>query len=131
MSYFHVVQDVESYSPEQVKGISDDNQQLVDVLNEIRLRIRLHPAQSNFRVVALFIIQHTVYQRKKLAADEKPQERLSIVCGSNAEQGYIGGAICAERAALCRLRFYENVKIMKVVITTDSEHPISPGALCK
>ena len=127
MALNNVVQDIESYTSEQVQELMEQDQNLVDLLNSMRLRIKVHPSQSNFRVVALFIVQHTVV---KIESGDSPQ-RLSFVCGSNAEQGYIGGAICAERATLCRLRFYENVKILKVVITTDSEHPISPGALCK
>ena len=51
--------------------------------------------------------------------------------GTNAEQGYIGGAICAERAALVRLRLYSNPVILKVVIVTDSVNPVAPGVMCR
>lgn len=47
------------------------------------------------------------------------------------EQGYIGGAICAERAALLQLSHYEDPIIKKVIITTDSETPIAPGVQCR
>jgi cytidine deaminase len=54
------------------------------------------------------------------------------VVGTNDEPGaFIGGSICAERAALVQLRFLPNVKVSKIVIVTDHEYPISPGTLCR
>jgi cytidine deaminase len=47
------------------------------------------------------------------------------------EQGYIGGSICAERAALLQLAHYKSPVIKKVIVTTDSESPIAPGVLCR
>jgi len=45
--------------------------------------------------------------------------------------GYIGGAICAERAALMRLRHLNSPVIKKVIVTTDSINAIAPGVLCR
>lgn len=41
------------------------------------------------------------------------------------------GAICAERAALTRLPFYENPIVKKAVVVTDCIYPVAPGALCR
>ena len=60
---------------------------------------------------------------------ERVDGTLCLVVGSNAEQGYIGGAICAERAALCSLRFIESPIIRRIAVVTDSDTPISPGNL--
>eukprot|EP01035_Chromulina_nebulosa_P019885 gene19885-25840_t len=83
-------------------------------------RNQLHsaPTQSNFCVFCLLVIK---------TIDNK----IDIIEGTNGEQGYIGGAICAERAALLQLRLLKNPTILKVVVTTDSNNPISPGMLCR
>lgn len=54
-----------------------------------------------------------------------------LIHGTNGEQGYIGGAICAERAALVQLAHYKDPRIMKVIVTTDSDSPIAPGVQCR
>ena len=104
---------------EEVVSVIDDAHALVRLCNRQRCALYSSPAQSNFRVMAFLII----------TCDDKPG--LSVVEGANMEQGWIGGAICAERAALSRLRFLSNPKIIKVVVTTDHEQPISPGMLCR
>jgi hypothetical protein len=43
----------------------------------------------------------------------------------------MGGAICAERAAMVQLRFVPKFSITKLVIATDSLAPIAPGMLCR
>lgn len=98
--------------------------ELVARTNACRKRLHTSPEQSLFRVSALFIVQEG-----KTPAGEIPEPIL--IEGANAEQGYIGGAICAERSALCQLRFLRDPRILKVVIATDSTVPISPGALCR
>ena len=96
-----------------------DDVAMVKYANSNRLRLLDgYPSQSHFRVYALLVVETT-------------DRSLQIVQGSNAEQGYIGGAICAERAALCQLRFMKSPIIRKVVVVTDSKHPLSPGALCR
>lgn len=122
----HFVEDIENTSEEDIQKVYESSQRLVEICNLVRERIEVHPSQSNFRVAAVFVVQHKITNEQ----NEKTT-RISFVCGSNAEQGYIGGAICAERATLCRLRFYDDAKIMKVIVTTDSEHAIAPGGLCR
>ena len=43
----------------------------------------------------------------------------------------MGGATCAERAAMVQLRFAPPHKLTKLVIATDSLDAISPGILCR
>lgn len=121
----HSAEDIEAFTEEKIEEISNSSLKLVELCNVLRESIGVHPSQSNFRVAAIFIVSH------QIKTGEDVTSRVSFVCGSNAEQGYIGGAICAERATLCRLRFYDQAKIMKVIVTTDSEHAIAPGGLCR
>lgn len=97
--------------------LHDDNE-IVKFANINRNKLFGYPSQSQFRVYALLVIL-------------KSDNSYEVIQGANAEQGYIGGAICAERAALCQLRFYDNPHICKVVVVTDSLQPLSPGALCR
>lgn len=86
-----------------------------------RLNLHSRPAQSFFRVTAILIVSHVV----------GGQRIHSFICGSNSEPGNLGGAICAERAALLRLRLLDSPILEKLIVTTDSEHAISPGSLCR
>jgi len=93
---------------------------LVDLCNEQRLSLASSPVQSGFRVFALLFF----------TTDTIPG--IQLVEGANSEPSYIGGSICAERAALCKLRMFSNPRILKVVVTTDAKHvAISPGLLCR
>ncbi|CAM9873115.1 unnamed protein product [Chrysoparadoxa australica] len=96
-----------------------DNKQLVQQAHSLRESLPA-PHQSNFRVVALL-----VYQDK--------EKGWQIVSGTNSEPAFIGGSICAERAAMCKLR--EQVKdfsdVSKVVVVSDAPGAISPGTLCR
>ena len=60
-------------------------EEMVKFCNEKR-QILTPPSQSSFRVYCIFVV-HTDYG-------------VEIVEGANCEQGYIGGAICAERFLL-------------------------------
>lgn len=105
------------------KDFYHDNKELVNLCNCERLNLSEPPSQSNFRVFCLLIV----------SISSKTDEYL-IIQGTNSEPCYIGGSICAERSALLRLRFFrneENVQIEKVIVTTDSLSPVSPGALCR
>jgi hypothetical protein len=62
---------------------------------------------------------------------EQQQLQRRYIVGTNDEPGFIGGAICAERAAMVQLRFAPPHRITKLVIGTDSTDPISPGLLCR
>ncbi len=110
------------YTPLHEKDIIDifhDPKALVQLCNRQRESLNSFPAQSHFRVYAFLIVKCDNYDGYK------------VVEGANMEQGYIGGAICAERAALSRLRMLSNPVIVKIVVTTDSVDPISPGMLCR
>lgn len=100
-----------NWSPEKIAAHFDDDALLVRMCNAQRLKLPSSPEQSEFRVYAFLIVL-------------EDNTKLVIVEGSNAEQGYIGGAICAERAALCAMRRVKNPKIVKVVVVT-----VSPAKL--
>eukprot|EP00536_Pseudo-nitzschia_multiseries_P008672 jgi/Psemu1/198713/e_gw1.224.91.1 len=90
--------------------------------HKYRLSLPSSPSQSNFRVLALLFYEEI---------QQNERDRNYIV-GTNDEPGYMGGAICAERAAMVQLRFVPAFRITKVVIATDCETvPISPGMLCR
>lgn len=97
-----------------------DDKLLVGVCNEQRLSLASSPAQSGFRVFALlFFTTETI-------------PGVQLIEGTNSEPSFIGGSICAERAALCKLRMFSNPRILKIVVTTDAKHvAISPGLLCR
>ena len=123
--------------------------------HQYRLRLASKPSQSNFRVLALlFFEEEEQQQQNPSSSDEEKEDKQqngggvrpilppwisqktfdgrTYVVGTNDEPGYMGGAICAERAAMCQLRFLSNqFTITKVVIATDSTTPISPGMLCR
>jgi cytidine deaminase len=82
-----------------------------------RKALPLSPSQSNFKVYCILVVQ--------------VGEETILVHGTNGEQGYIGGAVCAERAALLQLAHHKDPQIKKVIVTTDSESPIAPGVLCR
>jgi cytidine deaminase len=113
-----VMEDLNDFSKINPVDYIHDDKILVDYCNYKRTTLPSSPTQSNFRVYCLLIV--------KLA-----DESITIIEGTNGEQGYIGGAICAERSALLKLRFLENPMVTKVVVTTDSDRALSPGALCR
>lgn len=115
------VNTIESYPEETVRNLLENNKQLIDLANQLRHSLDSSPTQSNFRVVAIFIVEH----------GDTDQRVISAICGANAEPGNINGSICAERAAICRLRFLVQPRILKVSVVTDSPQPISPGPLCR
>jgi cytidine deaminase len=119
-----IVKHLESLPSLEVESLMNRDDDLVRYANQIREQLSSKPTQSLFRVVAILVVTHTIR-----GSDGAIQH--SLLCGSNIEHGYLGGAICAERAALCRTRFMDNVQVQKVVVTTDSHHGISPGALCR
>ncbi|KAG5186753.1 hypothetical protein JKP88DRAFT_288551 [Tribonema minus] len=85
-----------------------------------RLRRSLEPPhQSRFRVVC--VIEY-----------EDDGGATHVVTGTNAEPGYIGGSICAERAALCKLREAPFVaRVASVTVVTDADAPLCPSVLCR
>lgn len=81
------------------------------------------PRQSKFRVAAL--LRFT-----------RPDGSVGTIGAVNAEphDANIRGAICAERAAMCRFQREEadmGSRVVRVVCATDAEAPIFPGPLCR
>jgi len=81
------------------------------------------PPQSKFRVAA-------VLRFRRADGSE------GVIEAVNAEphDGNIRGAICAERAALCRFQREEpddGTRVVRVVCVTDSPTPIWPGPMCR
>jgi len=107
-----------TYSRAEIEGFMNDDVSFVKLANEGREKLSSSPAQSHFKVYAILVV-------------EKVDGSLCLVHGANSEQGYIGGAICAERSALCALRFIEKPIVRHVVVVTDSATPTSPGVLCR
>ena len=109
---------VEGLTPLQLNKLWGEDALLVRLANKRRTMIRDPPIMSNFRVVAIILVT-------------SPSGR-HIFEGTNCEPGnYLGGSICAERAAALKARFVDGAQIGKVVLVSDSAEPISPCALCR
>lgn len=96
----------------------DNDIGLIVFANKNRELLSSSPRLSFFRVYALIII--------KTITNE-----YLIIHGTNSEADYIGSSICAERSALVKLRYFDNPKIIKVIVVTDLTMPVSPGMLCR
>lgn len=131
-------------------------QDMADVIlsHQYRLSLPSVPSQSSFRVLALLFYKDTSamnlsssskatshlppWVRQKVSdqggtlnGENKATNFRTFIVGTNDEPGYMGGAICAERAALVQLRFVPSFEITKLVIATDSLAPIPCGMLCR
>lgn len=78
------------------------------------------PIHSMFRVLCILRIR-----------DDKG--RNGYVVGTNSEQGFIGGSICAERAAAVQLRLIgEGVTVDRIFLVSDlPQGDLTPGVLCR
>jgi len=124
-----VIKDINSYlkkleknmsvtvTSENLSSLISDDVALITYCNERKQQLSASPSQSFFRVYALLIVE-----------DEKKE--LSIIEGTNTEPDYIGGSICAERAALSN-PLARGKTVRKVIITADAAQPITPGPLCR
>jgi len=108
----------------------------VFLAHKYRFKLTKPPRQSSFRVVAVVFYElndGTIWDFTPIGASKS--EGRPYVLGANDEPCFIGGSICAERAAFVQLRWLSATgqlrKITKVVITTDAAIPISPGMLCR
>jgi cytidine deaminase len=125
--------------PDDVSTHAHQDFQDIALAHRYRLSLTTLPTQSSFRVIAIVFYQvGSVVASNAILPSSIPQnfddcnDNLPYVVGTNDEPGaFIGGSICAERAALVQLRFLPNVKVSKIVIVTDHEDPISPGMLCR
>lgn len=77
------------------------------------------PLLSGFRVLALFSYEDLKGQTDK------------FVIGANAECANIGGATCAERAAMAQLQLLPARRVRKIYIVSDSPQCLTPGTLCR
>lgn len=118
---FVTAMSIEAFPEDRAVFLLGDNIALIALANRLRRSLDSSPTQSSFRVIAIFVVEHGAEGNRV----------ISLICGSNSEPGNIGGSICAERAALCRLRFLIQPRILKVGVNTDSLQPISPGPLCR
>ena len=117
----------------------------VALAHRYRLSLPSKPRQSSFRVLVLLLYEILPDSKASDASPVFPstlpmlapwvsqttKDGRTFIVGTNDEGGYMGGAICAERAAFVQLRFLRNFRITKVVISTDSVDPITPGLLCR
>ncbi|TMW62380.1 hypothetical protein Poli38472_009873 [Pythium oligandrum] len=76
------------------------------------------PVLSNFRVVAVF------------AYEDRDGEHKHVV-GANCECANIGGALCAERSAICQLQLLPVKRVRAVYIVSDADVCLTPGTLCR
>ena len=121
-----------------------EDQADVDFAHRYRLSLPSKPRQSSFRVLALLFYEipssgdgdetTLVPAMPTFApwlAHTSQDGKRTFVAGTNDEGGFIGGAICAERAAMVHFRFLPQFSITKVILSTDSVDPITPGLLCR
>ncbi|GMF64789.1 unnamed protein product [Phytophthora lilii] len=78
------------------------------------------PLLSGFRVLALLSYE-----------DLDGHTAGKYVVGANAECANIGGATCAERAAMAQLQLLPVRRVRKIYIVSDSPQCLTPGTLCR
>lgn len=126
-----------STGTEQASSIAQQDLQDIALAHRYRLSLTTLPTQSSFRVIAIVyyegnIATSSVSDLPFPVASNQHHDGRHYVVGTNDEPGgFIGGSICAERAALVQLRFLPLVTVSKIVIVSDHESPISPGLLCR
>ena len=114
----------ECNSVSNYEDLSKDVDKLLDLCHERRLELEQPPLQSYFRVYAILVV--TFY-------DKYNKKQSTLIEGTNSEASFIQHSICAERSAMSSVAFRRiiNPNIEKVIISTDSTQPISPGCLCR
>ena len=95
-----------------------DDRSYLDLASKLMKELEA-PAQSHFRVFCILTYW-----------DARDEEQY--VCGTNSEPAFIGGSICAERAAAAQLRLRCGWKaIRKIYLVSDSPEYLTPGCLCR
>jgi cytidine deaminase len=86
-----------------------------------RMKIVVPPKQSHFRVYAILTWRDT------------QSGVTGYVSGTNSETPFIGGSLCAERAAAVQLReLPSTIVVTAIYLTSDlMDAPITPGVLCR
>ena len=134
-------------SSKSKNALTDEDKDDIALSHKYRLALPSRPTQSNFRVLALLFYVETETKSaqsnstKKQKLDhllppwvkhEDPQTSRTFIVGTNDEPGYMGGSICAERAAMVQLRFVPSFRLTKIVISTDAAGEAVPcGQLCR
>lgn len=129
------------------RHLTESEREDIQLAHAYRFSLPSKPSQSSFRVLALLFFEsdtaigntttatgnaiQAIPQLPPWVAQRTSDGKRSFVVGTNDEPGYMGGAICAERAAMVQLRFLRTFTITRIVISTDSVDPISPGMLCR
>lgn len=98
--------------------LSQEDEEYFTVLERHRDHDMKLPLLSSFRVLALF------------AYEDLDGNRQHVV-GANCECANIGGALCAERAAICQLQLLPVAFVRKVYIVSDADVCLTPGTLCR
>ncbi len=133
----YVIPDKVQVMEDQQQALSAEDWDDAYLAHQYRLSLPSSPSQSNFRVLALLFYEELTDTDGSSMSHLPPWIKQEVgnrnfIVGTNDEPGYMGGAICAERAAMVQLRFVPKFKLTKVVIATDCETvPISPGMLCR
>ena len=133
----YVVADKVQVMDDQQQVLSAEDWEDAYLAHQYRLSLPSSPSQSNFRVLALLFYEELKDSDGTSISHLPPWIKQQVgnrtfIVGTNDEPGYMGGAICAERAAMVQLRFVPAFRLTKVVIATDCETvPISPGMLCR
>ena len=96
-------------------GRTDD--EFIQLATEMRNKLR-PPIQSNFRVFSILCFENS-------AGEE------CFVTGTNSEQSFIGGSICAERSAAVQLPFCNFKRMTKIYVTSDMDDYITPVGVQK
>lgn len=98
--------------------LTSEDEEYLAILEHHRDHKMKLPLLSNFRVLALFAYED-------LEGDHK------FVIGANCECANIGGALCAERSAICQLQLLPVKLVRKVYIVSDADVCLTPGTLCR
>lgn len=104
--------------PMRTAELTPEDEQYFELLEHKRDHEMKLPLLSNFRVLALF-------------AYEDLEGNHKHVVGANCECANIGGALCAERSAICQLQLLPVARVRKVYIVSDADVCLTPGTLCR
>lgn len=98
--------------------LTPEDERYLTLLENQRDEHMTPPLLSSFRVLALFAC---------VDLDGQPQH----VIGANCECANIGGALCAERSAICQLQLRRVQRVTTVYIVSDADQCLTPGTLCR
>ncbi|KAG7397858.1 hypothetical protein PHYBOEH_012049 [Phytophthora boehmeriae] len=101
--------------------LSPQDEKFLTLLEDRRdQHFRTAPLLSGFKVLALFAYE-----------DLDGETEGKFVVGANAECANIGGATCAERAAMAQLQLLPVRRVCQIYIVSDSPQCLTPGTLCR